>query len=191
MPQALRPGNGSQAYLVPGLFLSRVSGTGDAWSEAPWISGSGGFLGVRRYQRGSACLSRHLLIFEEKKLWRPNLKIWVIEQAFGVLKDQKDQPLSVDAEDFLLESNFILAASPPVDLRANCFGLGTSPSAPTPKSTKAPCFVRTMFNGIWINPSLYLDSKSTINVILTQLAEDIWNSEARNYQQVKHVTYKS
>ena len=152
MPQALRPGNGSQAYLVPGLFLSRVSGTGDAWSEAPWISGSGGFLGVRRYQRGSACLSRHLLIFEEKKLWRPNLKIWVIEQAFGVLKDQKDQPLSVDAEDFLallLESNFILAALPPVDLRANCFGLGTSPSAPTPKSTKAPCFVRTMLQGQW------------------------------------------
>ena len=114
----------------------------------------------------------------------PNILIWVIEQAFRVLKDQKDQPLSFDAEDFL-------AALPPVDLRANCFGLGASPSAPTPKSTKAPCFVRTMFNGIWINPSLYLDSKSTINVILTQLAEDIWNSEARNYQQVKHVTYKS
>ena len=65
MPQVLRPGNGNQAYWVPELLLSRVSGTGDAWSEAPWISGSGGFLGVRRYQGGSAGLSRHLLIFEK------------------------------------------------------------------------------------------------------------------------------
>ena len=153
MPQALRPGNGSQAYLVPGLFLSRVSGTGDAWSEAPWISGSGGFLGVRRYQGGSAGLSRHLLKFEEKKLWRPNLKIWVIEQAFGVLKDQKDQPLSFDVEDFL-------AALPPVDLRANCFGLWASPSAPTPKSTKAPCFVRTMLPGQWY--LIWINQQSTL-----------------------------
>ena len=85
-------------------------------------------------------------------------KIRAIGQAFGVLKDQKDQPLSFDAEDFLaLLLERILAALPPVDLRANCFGLGISPSAPTPpspkstKAAKAPCFVRTMFNGIWIN----------------------------------------